>query len=117
MSTALYRLGRTAAARPWAVIGAWLIVSIAVIAASSTFGRELEDSFEVPGLDSQEAIDLLAEAESDRAGLFALDLVDGGQPVRIADRIVDAARLGGTPAPFEVRDDRAVFCAEDDGGF
>ncbi|MBT5753754.1 MAG: MMPL family transporter, partial [Acidimicrobiaceae bacterium] len=35
------------------------------------FGRELEDSFAVPGLDSQEAIELLSEAQSDRAGLTA----------------------------------------------
>jgi RND superfamily putative drug exporter len=42
-----------------------------VIGASGAFGRELEDSFEVPGLDSQNAIDLLLAAQSDRAGLTA----------------------------------------------
>ncbi len=71
MSTALYRLGRFAARRPWRVIGAWFFVAVAVIAASSSFGRELEDSFAVPGLDSQRAIELLSSAQSDRAGLTA----------------------------------------------
>lgn len=71
MSNALYRLGRFAARRPWTVIGTWLLVSIVVIGASVSFGRELEDSFEVPGLDSQNAVDLLTEAQSDRAGLTA----------------------------------------------
>ena len=71
MSTALYRLGRFAARRPWRVIGAWFFVAVAVIAASSSFGRELEDSFAVPGLDSQLATDLLSAAQSDRAGLTA----------------------------------------------
>ena len=42
-----------------------------VIAASGAFGEELEDTFEVPGLDSQEAIELLSAAQSDRAGLTA----------------------------------------------
>jgi len=71
MSRALYRLGRFAARRPWVVVGAWLVVAALVIAASGAFGRDLEDSFEVPGLDSQKAGALLAAAESDRAGLTA----------------------------------------------
>ena len=71
MSNALYRLGRFAARRPWMVIGAWLVVSVAVIAASGAFGRELEAEGSVPGLDSQEAVDLLSAAESDTAGLTA----------------------------------------------
>ncbi len=71
MSNALYRLGRLAARRPWRVIGAWLVLAMVVIGASSAFGQELTDSMEVPGLDSQVAIDLLTEAESDAAGLTA----------------------------------------------
>jgi putative drug exporter of the RND superfamily len=71
MSHALYRLGRFAARRPWVVIGAWLVVSVVVIAASGAFGRELEAEGSVPGLDSQEAVDLLSAAESDTAGLTA----------------------------------------------
>ena len=71
MSHALYRMGRFAAQRPWFVIGSWLLVAVAVVISSATFGRELEDSFAVPGLDSQRAVDLLSEAESDTAGLTA----------------------------------------------
>ena len=71
MSHSLYRLGRFAARRPWAVIGAWLVVSVLVVAASSTFGQKLEDSFGAPGVDSQRATDLLAAAGSDQAGLTA----------------------------------------------
>ena len=71
MSHALYRLGRFAARRPWAVIGAWLVVSVLVIAASGAFGRELEAEGSVPGLDSQKATELLSAAQSDTAGLTA----------------------------------------------
>ncbi len=71
MSHALYQLGRFAARRPWLVIGAWLVISVLVIGASGAFGQELSDSFEVPGLDSQEATDLLTAAQSDTAGLTA----------------------------------------------
>jgi len=71
MSNALYRLGRFAARRPWVVIGTWLVVAVLVIAASGAFGRDLTDSSEVPGLDSQQATALLESAASDRAGLTA----------------------------------------------
>ncbi|HSM44837.1 MAG TPA: MMPL family transporter, partial [Acidimicrobiia bacterium] len=71
MSNRLYRLGHFAARRPWAVIATWLGVAAMVIAGASLFGAELEDSMEVPGLDSQAAVDLLSAAGSDSAGLTA----------------------------------------------
>ena len=71
MSHGLYRLGRFAAGRPWVVIGTWLVIAVVVIGASNLFGRDLEDSFAVPGLDSQEAVDLLTAAGADQAGLTA----------------------------------------------
>jgi RND superfamily putative drug exporter len=71
MSSLLHRLGRFSAGHPWRVIIAWSVVAIAVVAGSGAFGRELEDSFTVPGIDSQQATDLLSEAGSDRAGLTA----------------------------------------------
>ncbi len=71
MSPTLYRLGKFAARRPWTVIGTWMLVAVLVFFASSVFGRDLVDSNEVPGLDSQMAMDLLMAAQSDQAGLTA----------------------------------------------
>ena len=71
MSKLLYRLGRFSATRPSVVIGAWLVLAVAVIVASATVGKEMEDSMEVPGLDSQVAVDLLSGAGADTAGLTA----------------------------------------------
>ena len=71
MSHALYRLGRFGARRPWVVIAGWLAVAAVVVGASGAFGQDLEDSLAVPGLDSQEAVELLSDAHSDRAGLTA----------------------------------------------
>ena len=71
MTTFLYRMGRWSARRPWTVIGLWALAAVLVVAASASFGRELEDSFEAPGVDSQIAVDLLSEAGSERAGLTA----------------------------------------------
>jgi putative drug exporter of the RND superfamily len=71
MSQGLYRLGRFSARRPWLVIGAWLVLAVTVIAAAGSFGATLEDSFRVPGMDSQQANDLLAAAGTGEAGVTA----------------------------------------------
>ncbi len=71
MSSVLYRVGRFSASRPWVVIGSWLAIAVAVVAGATAFGGELDDTFAVPGLDSQVAVDLLSRAESDQAGLTA----------------------------------------------
>ena len=71
MSNLLYRLGRSAATRPWVAIGAWFVLALVVVASSVAFGRELEESFEAPGLDSHRAAELLAEAQADEGGITA----------------------------------------------
>lgn len=71
MSDFLYRLGRSAATRPWTAIGAWVVLALVVIASSAAFGRELEESFEAPGLDSYQAAELLSEAQADEGGISA----------------------------------------------
>ena len=71
MSSALYRLGCFAARHPWRSIALWLVAAIVVVGAAGAWGRDLEDSFEVPGVDSQLAVELLSTARSDQAGLTA----------------------------------------------
>ena len=80
MSRALERLGRFAARRPWVVIASWLAMCLLVVASAAGFGRELDDPFEAPGLDSHAASELLAQAGDDDMGLGAdvvLTPVDG----------------------------------------
>lgn len=71
MSNALYRLGKACALNPSKVLLTWFIAAASIIALSVAFGTELQDTFEVPGLDSQEALDLLSGAQNDSAGQTA----------------------------------------------
>ena len=71
MSQSLYRLGHLAARRPWVVIGSWLVLAVVVVGASGAFGHRLKDSMQVPGLDSQQASELMAAAGASDAGLTA----------------------------------------------
>ena len=76
MSNLLYRLGRSAATRPWVAIGAWIVLALVVTTSSVAFGRDLEESFEAPGLDSYQAAELLAEAQADEGGVTAHVVVE-----------------------------------------
>ena len=98
MSHALYRLGRYAACHPWRVIGAWLLVAVAVVAASSAFGKQLEDSFAVPGLDSQEAVELLQAAGADEAGITARVVMTPPDGASFFDSPIAAAALAEVQA-------------------
>ncbi|MGA9345937.1 MAG: MMPL family transporter, partial [Nocardioidaceae bacterium] len=71
MSRLLYRWGRWSATRAWIAIGAWVLLSVLVVAASAGFGKQLDDSMVAPGTDSQAAADLLASADSGAGGLTA----------------------------------------------
>ncbi len=72
MSTWLYRLGRSSARHPWRYLLGWLAITVAVVGLSAGFGKEFQDTFDVPGLDSSDAVQLLSEAESDTAGLTSV---------------------------------------------
>ena len=113
MSKSLYRLGHLAARRPWVVIGSWLVLAVVVVGASGAFGHRLKDSMQVPGLDSQQASELMAAAGASDAGLTAqvvatpLDddatFVDSAE-ARVCARHAAERRRGAAPRP------------QDDGG-
>ncbi|MFP5489781.1 MAG: MMPL family transporter, partial [Acidimicrobiia bacterium] len=72
MSHWLDRLGRFAAARRWLVIGAWLAVAALIVVADRAAGAGTVDNFEVPGVESQAAVDLLREQFPERSGATAM---------------------------------------------
>jgi RND superfamily putative drug exporter len=59
MATLLYRLGRFAFRRAWFVIGAWLLILVAFLGGGIGLGGQLQESFAIPGTESQNALDRL----------------------------------------------------------
>jgi len=57
----LYRLGAFAAHKRWVVLGAWLVALVVVGFLIRSLGANTSNNLELPGADSQEASDLLAE--------------------------------------------------------
>ncbi|MBK7323960.1 MAG: MMPL family transporter [Candidatus Microthrix sp.] len=72
MSTWLYRIGRFADRRRFWVIGAWLILAVTAVGINRVGGGGTVDNFEVPGVESQAAIDLLKARFPERAGATAM---------------------------------------------
>jgi putative drug exporter of the RND superfamily len=95
MTSLLYRLGRSAVRRRRLVLLAWAVVAVAVIVASQAGGGRTSDAFEVPGVESQQALDVL-ESDFPAAAGTSAQLVfapagDGTLSDQAAAAAVDAA--------------------------
>jgi RND superfamily putative drug exporter len=79
----LQALARFCYRRRWRVLGAWVVLLVGLYALNSAFGGKFLDEFDLPGSESQEAVDLLEEHGFDtRAGAT-------GQVVFKADDVND----------------------------
>jgi RND superfamily putative drug exporter len=61
MATLLYRLGRFATHRRWAVLGIWLALLLGLGGAAAAFSGTMTSSFTIPGTPAQAALDQLNE--------------------------------------------------------
>ncbi|WP_165069874.1 MMPL family transporter, partial [Marisediminicola senii] len=71
MATLLYRIGRFAYRRAWTVIGVWLLLFVAVLGGGFALGGQTEESFNIPGTESQDALDRLEAVFPQVAGASA----------------------------------------------
>ncbi|MEZ5381571.1 MAG: MMPL family transporter [Microthrixaceae bacterium] len=99
MSNWLYRLGRLAARKRILVVAAWVLIAVMFVVANRAAGGGTVDNFEVPGVQSQQAIDLLREKFPERSGATAMvvfHVADGS----VTDR-GSAAGINATVAEVE----------------
>ena len=71
MATLLFRLGRFAYRRALLVLVAWVILAAGALAGGVALGGQLQDSYAIPGTESQKAIDLLSAVFPQTAGASA----------------------------------------------
>jgi RND superfamily putative drug exporter len=71
VSSVLFRLGRSSARHPFRVIGLWLVAALVVVLLQSAAGGQFDNSFRVPGVESQRAADTLNARFPSRAGKSA----------------------------------------------
>src|SRR3954449_6855137 len=70
-SGALARWARAQATRPWRTVFAWIGIVIGLIVIVIAFGGGLRDKFEIPGSETQKAVDLIeSEFTSEQGGVL-----------------------------------------------
>src|SRR5215210_178426 len=68
---ALARWARACASHPWRVVFAWLGIVALLIVLVGTVGGSLKDEFEIPGSETQKAVDLIkAEFASEQGAVL-----------------------------------------------
>ncbi|GAA1429169.1 MMPL family transporter [Microlunatus lacustris] len=125
MSSFLYGLGRTAFRRRLRVLLAWLAALVVVGGLALAISDEFDESFTLPGTESQVALDAL-DRTFPQAGGTTADLVvvpREGQSVRSAaaedaieaavDRLADLPQVDGVTSPFDEYAEGVI--PEDDG--
>ncbi len=104
MATLLYRLGRFSYRRPWRVILVWLILLVGILGSGIALGGQTQDSFDIPGTESQEALDRLEAVFPSVAGassqvvLVAQDgdsVLDDSAVKAIDELVIAIAKIDG----------------------
>jgi putative drug exporter of the RND superfamily len=61
MSALLYRIGHFAGRHPWRVLAAWVLVAVTAVMLNMSLGGPPDESFTLPGSDSQRAADAISD--------------------------------------------------------
>ena len=108
MSRSLDRLGHTAARHHWWFIGAWLLAAVGAVFLAAALDGQTNDSFRIPGAQSQFALDLLEERFPSQAGATATVVFDARDGIDdpSAQPAIEAsiAALGKIPHVVSVTD-------------
>ena len=91
MATLLYRLGRFAYRRPWRVIGVWFLLFVGILGGSFALGGQTQESFAIPGTESQAALDRLDAVFPSVAGASAQAVVEVPAGASVNDATYKAA--------------------------
>ena len=71
MATLLYRLGRFAFTHAWRVVAVWIVLLVGVLGLGIGLGGQTQESFAIPGTESQQALDRLNAVFPSVAGASA----------------------------------------------
>jgi RND superfamily putative drug exporter len=87
----LHRIGRFAYRRAWLVIAAWAVALGALLGAGIGLGGQLQESYSIPGTESQTAIDQLAAVFPQTAGASAKAVLEAPDGDSVEDASARAA--------------------------
>ncbi|MCS5734611.1 MMPL family transporter [Herbiconiux daphne] len=112
MATLLYRIGRFAFRKAWYVVAAWVLILGALLGGGMLLGGQTQESFTIPGTESQQTIDKLENLFPSAAGAAATVVVvaPDGQSVNddtvkqqisdVADDLADLDQVSAVISPY-----------------
>jgi len=111
MATLLFRLGRFAYKRALLVVIAWVLLAAGALVGGVGLGGQLQDSYAIPGTESQKAIDLLSAVFPQTAGASAeivvqdahganLKTADGALIDKVVTRLNDVKGVEQALSPY-----------------
>ncbi|WP_382308115.1 MMPL family transporter [Herbiconiux sp. UC225_62] len=124
MATLLYRIGRFAFRKAWYVVAAWVLVLGALLGTGLALGGQTQESFTIPGTESQQTIDKLENLFPSAAGAAATVVIvaPDGQSVNddtvkqeISDVADDLGNLDQVAAVVSPYSEYATNAISDDG--
>ncbi|WAB81818.1 MMPL family transporter [Microcella daejeonensis] len=113
MATLLYRLGRASYRRAWIVITAWALVVAGVLGGGLALGGQFDETFTIPGTESQDALDTLDALFPEVSGASAQAVVVAPEGERVddpavrdeidllIDRVSDVGQVTNVLGPFD----------------
>ena len=93
MATLLYRLGRFSYRHAWRVIAVWVLLLIGALGAGVGLGGQTQDSFAIPGTESQSALDRLEAVFPSVAGASATAVVVAPDGSTVQDEEATIAKI------------------------
>lgn len=124
MALYLYRLARSSFRHPWRVIATWLALLVIGLGAAIGFGGTMKESFDIPGTESQAALDRLGQVFPQVAGASAQVVVEAPAGQRIdapvaragvEDAAADIGRLPFVAQAISPFSQYATNAVSDDG--
>ncbi|HEY6799686.1 MAG TPA: MMPL family transporter, partial [Agromyces sp.] len=105
MALLLHRIGRFSFRRAWLVIAAWVLALGALLGAGLGLGGTLQESYAIPGTESQEAIDTLAAVFPQTSGASAKAVVEAPEGASVES---ESSRSAITAMETELEDIEGV---------
>ncbi|SDY85501.1 MMPL family transporter [Herbiconiux ginsengi] len=124
MATLLYRIGRFAFRKAWYVVAAWVLVLGALLGTGLALGGQTQESFTIPGTESQQAIDKLENLFPSAAGAAATVVIVAPDGQSVNDDTVkqeisavadDLGKLDQVAAVISPYSEYATNAISDDG--
>ncbi|MFC5928664.1 MMPL family transporter [Cryobacterium melibiosiphilum] len=91
MATLLYRIGHFAYRRAWLVIGIWVVLLGGILGGSVALNGQTQESYAIPGTESQDSIDKLAAVFPSAAGAAVQVVYETPAGASVTDPVYQAA--------------------------